>query len=57
MSTETEQSEIFDFIREYLKYWELNTSLECFEEEIKRRVRVINTQGAGKKASRGETKL
>lgn len=30
MSTETDQGEIFDYIREYLKYWELNTSLECF---------------------------
>lgn len=57
MSTETEQTEIFDYIREYLKYWELNTSLESLEDEIKRRVRVIIIQGAGKKASRGETKL
>lgn len=41
MSTETEQSEIFDYIREYLKYWELNASLESFEEEVKRRVRLV----------------
>jgi hypothetical protein len=40
MSSETDQGEIFDYVREYLKYWELNTSLEGFEEEIKRRVRV-----------------
>jgi hypothetical protein len=38
MSSETEQGEIFDYIREYLKYWELNSSLELFEEDIKRKV-------------------
>lgn len=31
MSSETDQGEIFDYIREYLKYWELNSSLELFE--------------------------
>jgi hypothetical protein len=38
MSTETDQSEILDYVREYLKYWELNSSLEVFEEELKKKV-------------------
>lgn len=49
MSTETEQSEIFDYIREYLKYWELNASLESFEEEVKRRVRLVLLRGRGRR--------
>jgi len=38
MSGDSDQQEVFDYIREYLKYWELNTSLDMFEEELKKRV-------------------
>ena len=37
-SQEIEKGEIHEYIREYLKYWELNGSLEVFEEEAKRKV-------------------
>jgi len=32
MSGEAEPQEILDYVREYLKYWELNNSLELLEE-------------------------
>jgi hypothetical protein len=39
--TEAEQQELLDYIREYLKYWELNNSLEGLEEELKRKVKLL----------------
>ena len=37
--TEATQEEVIEYVREYLKYWELNSTLEGLEEEIKRQVR------------------
>jgi hypothetical protein len=33
-SGEVDPQEITDYIKEYLKYWDLNTSLESLEEQI-----------------------
>ena len=35
---EVDLEEIGEYIKEYLKYWDLNNSLECFEDELKSKV-------------------
>jgi hypothetical protein len=55
--TEPEQQEVLEYIREYLKYWELNGSLELLEEELKHKVFSRRTQGAPKRVKQGETRM
>ena len=50
--TEPEQQEVFEYIREYLKYWELNSSLELFEEELKRKVSFPRNREPTKRANK-----
>ena len=58
---EVDSEEINEYIKEYLKYWDLNNSLESFEEEIKSKVNLSLDQenNSLKKNSRqiADTKL
>ena len=56
-----DSEEINEYIKEYLKYWDLNNSLESFEEETKSKVNLSLDQenNSLKKNSRqiADTKL
>lgn len=42
---EVDSDEIHEYIKEYLKYWDLNNSLESLEEELKSKVSLLSHSG------------